>query len=220
MSDLRPGAQRTLLLRVMQWTGFGMRAAAVFLTSVVMFAAMIVIAHSLKMTSDVAPFRPASGRDLADGVAVEVDSGWQWPDTSIDLGPLRHVRTAPSEPVPVVTAAPVPDDTAIAAAAPAAGSDTTAPATSTDAQPDTTVIATPVPSGELGPAPERDPPPVAWPEPAPQPAPPDPDPASRPSPPAPDPSPSPSPQPTPSETSSDPASDTVDATTASESPTP
>ena len=234
MSGVRPRADRTLLLRVMHWSGFGMRAAAVFLTSVVMFAAMIVIGHSLKMTSEVTPFRPAAGRDLSAAEPIESASEWQWPDARVDLGPLRHVGTVPSEPTPVVTAAPVPDDnddTAIASAdtgdattpsaiASAATGDATAPSASAGAEPDTTVVATPVPSGERGPAPERDPrsvtrsvtrrEPASHPQPAPLPAP-----TSTPTPSSdPDPQPvptEPAPDPTPSEDGSEPASEAADA---------
>jgi hypothetical protein len=95
-----------------------MRAAAVFLTSVVMFAAMIVIAHSLKATGGTTQFRPATGRDLVISEPSETASTWQWPETRVDLGPLRHVGTVPEateEPTPVVTAKPVPDDTTVAA---------------------------------------------------------------------------------------------------------
>jgi hypothetical protein len=227
MSDVRPRADRTLLLCVMQWTGFGMRAAAVFLTSVVMFAAMIVIAHSLKMTSEVTPFRPAAGRDLSSGEPVESDSDWQWPDAKVDLGPLRHVGTVPSEPTPVVTAAPVPDDNDDTAIASTASGDVTAPSTSAVAEPGTIVVATPVPSGERGPAPERDPQPVTRREPAPKPQP-APAPAPTPTPSSdPDPQPvptDPAPEPTPSEEGSESASEGADASTAdattTETPTP
>lgn len=219
MSDVRPSGRRTLLLRVMYWTGFGMRAAAVFLTSVVMFAAMIVIAHSLKMKSDVAPFRPAAGRNLSAAKPVEAESDRHWPDTRVDLGPLRPVATVPSEPVPVVTASPVPDDETTVVSA--ATGDTLQPSTSAGTGRGTTVVATPMPSGERGPAPEREPP-VARREPATQPAPtprPTPTPAADS-----DPQPVPSePEPTPSETESESASEAADTFTAesvSETATP
>jgi hypothetical protein len=221
MSAVRPLGHRILLLRVMRWTDFGMRAAAVFLTSVVMFAAMVVISHSLKMTSEVTPFRPAAGRNLSIAQPVEAGSEWLWPETKSDVGPLHHRDTVQSEPVPVVTATPVPDDTAIASAA-----TDTSPPSPDDAEPQTTVVATPVPSGERGPAPEREPPPVTNWEPAPSPAP-TAAPSPRPTPtPASDPDPVPSPpepEPTPSETESESASWEADAftadPTASETPT-
>jgi hypothetical protein len=95
----------------MRATKFSMRATAVFITSVVVFASMVVIAHSLQLQSDIAPFRPSSDLEPPPDAASDP----AWPQTTADRsGNVGDPKTR-DEPQTVVTASPVPrDDAALA----------------------------------------------------------------------------------------------------------
>lgn len=85
----------------MRSTPFLMRAAGVFLTTAIMFAALIVIAHSLKLPSEQQSFLPGAGRNAPDPGWSEIALDDEDTDATSAIG------TDP-EPVPVVTAEPVP----------------------------------------------------------------------------------------------------------------
>lgn len=114
-----------------------MRAAGLFITTVVVFAAMIVIANGLKMPEDPAPFLPVVDREdpstapddpavgSADGrraaglrAAGGTDVG---EDTDTGDDPDPSIPVVQARPVPVVTASPLPDAGARAEAGDSAG---------------------------------------------------------------------------------------------------
>jgi hypothetical protein len=82
---------------------FVMRAAGVFLTTAIMFAALIVIAHSLKLPSDKQPFLPATGRNAPDPSLSEI----ALEDSDASTTAARGGGPA-HDPVAVVTAEAVP----------------------------------------------------------------------------------------------------------------
>lgn len=237
--DLPPCDVRTLLLPVMQSTSFVVRACGVFITTVVVFAAMVVIAHGLRLPTEVTPFLPvvdrgdaltstddptyaadddqrtvssgADPRERTAGISGDDDPGDSADDTSI---PVVQAR-----PIPIVTASPLPDD--------ADDAQVTGSRRPTERQRRTAAAPEPVAGGTgtttssqpraaaapkarpADPKPARPGGPAADPTPTPAPTP-DPTPT-----PSPDPTPTPTPTPSPSAT----AQATADTASASEQPT-